>query len=146
MMSAKRYWPVALLALIVTGCGSGTAQVEGNVTFDGKPMPGGSVVLYCGDGQIVRGLISADGHYAIPNVPRGPAKIAVQSHARVPQGLRLSQQVPPAVNGPIHPSSVDNALGDRVVTIPARYSVPEESGLSLVVDGKGTTFDIHLTR
>ena len=86
-----------------------------------------------------------DGHYVIPNVPRGPARVVVQAPQRVPPGLRLPQELPKSNGGPIAPTTAE-AETDRIVPIPRRYSVPEEYGLALTVDGKAQTFDIHLTR
>lgn len=131
------------VAAAAAGCGSPAAEVTGTVTYAGKPVSGGSVVLYCADGQIVRGLIGADGRYAIPNVPRGPAQVAVQTHARVPAGLSLRQKLPPAADGPV-PPTLNGAAADRVVPVPPRYGVPEESGLGLTVDRPQMTFDIDL--
>jgi hypothetical protein len=132
------------LFLGLTGCGSNTAEVSGTVTYEGRPVPSGSVVLYCADGQIVRGNVR-DGQYSIPNVPRGAARVVVQSPQRVPPGLRLAQQLPPAHDGPIPPTAA-GADTEPVVALPRRYSVPEESGLTMTVDGRAQTFDIHLTR
>jgi hypothetical protein len=133
-----------VVALALTGCGPGTAEVAGTVTYEGRPVPSGSVVLYCADGQIVRGNVH-DGRYAIPNVPRGAARVVVQGPQRVPTGLRLNQQLPKANGGPIPPTGAE-AEPERIVPIPRRYGVPEESGLTLTVDGESQTFDIHLTR
>jgi hypothetical protein len=132
---------LACLALCSTGCGSSTATVEGTVTVQGKPVKSGSVILYCEDKQIVRGLI-VDGQYSIPNVPCGNATVTVQAHAKVPSGLRLDQQLPPIVNGPI-PSPVETP-GSPTLSIPPRYSHPEESGLSIQIDGTHVTYGIDL--
>jgi hypothetical protein len=132
------------LALAAAGCGGGTATVSGTVTYRGKPVPGGSVVLYCADKQIVRGLIGPDGAYRIPNVPPGPAAVTVQAHARVPDGLRLAQKLPPVQDGPIPPDAAPGPA-DKVAAVPPRYSLPEESGLSVVVGRGPTTFDIPLS-
>ena len=131
------------LALAAAGCGGGTGTVAGTVTFRGKPVPGGSVVLYCADKQIVRGLIGPDGTYAIPNVPAGPAAVTVQAHARVPDGLRLKQTLPPAKDGPTPPDAAPQA--DKATALPPRYALPEESGLSVVVGPGPTPFDIPLS-
>ena len=130
-------------ALAAAGCGGGTATVAGTVTFRGQPVPGGSVVLYCADKQIVRGLIGPDGAYSIPNVPLGAATVTVQTHARVPDGLRLKQNLPPAQDGPVPPEAAPRPA-DKAMAIPPRYALPEESGLSVVVGREPMTFDIPL--
>ncbi len=133
---------LALGCLLATGCASKTATVAGQVAYRGQPVTGGSVVFYCPDKQIVRGLIGPDGRYSIPNVPAGPAVVTVQAHAKVPEGFQLRQQLPKSNGGPIPPTADP---GDtRKVALPARYALPEESGLSVTVDSRNVTYDIDL--
>jgi hypothetical protein len=137
--------PLVLAALVcplVGGCGARTATVSGRVTYQGKSVTNGSVLVYCSDKQIVRGNIDADGTYSIPNVPPGVSVVTVQSHARIPAGLRLHQDPPPSSGGPI-PPAVEQA-DTQWVSIPQRYGFPEESGLRVVVEGGPVTFDIDL--
>ncbi|MBM3983864.1 MAG: carboxypeptidase regulatory-like domain-containing protein [Planctomycetes bacterium] len=139
---ARCCW-VAVFAALAGGCGGPeTATVSGRVTFRGKPVTSGSVIVYCSDKQIVRGNIGSDGTYTIPNVPRGALAVTVQSHARVPAGMRLQQNLPPATGGPIPPTV--SADDPACVALPPRYAVPEESGLSVQVERGLVTFDIDL--
>lgn len=134
--------PLALACALVAGCGGQTATVSGKVTHLGKPVSGGSVIVYCSDKQIARGVIAPDGTYAIPNVPLGTAAVTVQALPRVPVGLQGKQVLPPAVNGPIPPTV--EASDPTKTNIPQRYAVPEESGLSVVIDRAAVTYDIDL--
>ncbi|MBN9524308.1 carboxypeptidase regulatory-like domain-containing protein [bacterium] len=131
-------------AALAAGCGARSAEVTGRVTCAGQAVTGGSVILYCPDGQIVRGLVGPDGRYTIPNVPHGTAAVTVQAHTRVPDGMKLKQILPPAVNGPT-PLPADRGTG-RIVAVPPRYTMPEESGLSVVVDRPLVGYDIALER
>jgi hypothetical protein len=131
----------ALLALAAAGCGADPSTVAGTVTYQGKPVAGGSVIVYCPDGQIARGTIGPDGSYAIPNVPAGAAAVTVQSYARLPNGLRLRQTLPPSSGGPTPPVETGEP---GPAPIPPRYALPEESGLSVVVDRARVTYDIDL--
>jgi hypothetical protein len=88
---------ISIASLFAVGCGSETATVSGTVTSQGKPVKNGSVILYCADKQIVRGLI-VDGKYTIPNVPCGSVIATVQAHAKMPAGLRLQQHLPTNTN------------------------------------------------
>ncbi|QJX00440.1 carboxypeptidase-like regulatory domain-containing protein [Frigoriglobus tundricola] len=133
---------VAGVALLAGGCASRTSTVGGTVTFRGRPVAGGSVVVYCADKQIARGIIGPDGTYTIPNVPSGTAIVTVQAPSRVPEGLQLKQNLPPSYGGPIAPA-VGTAGAPRVA-IPPRYALPEESGLSVSVDRGQVTYDIDL--
>lgn len=141
--TAGRTFPLLALpaALALAGCGSGTAVVSGTVTYRGTAVPGGSVVLYCSDRQIVHGTIDPDGRYTIPNVPAGTAVVTVQTHARVPAGMRFRQNLPPSVNGPVPPGA---GAADPAVLIPPRYALPEESGLTVVIDRAQVAFDLDL--
>lgn len=129
--------------LLVTGCGSRTSTVEGRVTFKNKPVSGGSVVFYCPDKQIVRGLIGPDGRYSIPNVPSGPAIVTVQAHSKVPEGFALKQKLPPSTAGAPVPPAGDSS-DTRRQHLPPRYALPEESGLTVNVDRAQVTCDLDL--
>jgi hypothetical protein len=133
---------IALTALPAGGCGAGTSTVVGKVTYQGQPVNGGSVILYCPDKQIVRSIIGPDGSYSIPNVPCGSAVVTVQSPARVPAGLRMQQSLPPSSGGPTPPTVAAHDTARSL--IPQRYGLPEESGLSVVVDREQVTYDIDL--
>jgi hypothetical protein len=133
---------LALGCLLAAGCGSKTATVAGQVAYRGKPVTGGSVVFYCPDKQIVRGLIGTDGRYSIPNVPTGAAVVTVQAHAKVPEGFQLKQRLPKSNGGPV-PLTAEP--GDTLkMALPARYALPEESGLTVTVDSRNVTYDIDL--
>jgi hypothetical protein len=132
-----------VLALTASGCGHGSAEVSGTVTYAGQPVTGGSVILYCSDGQIFCGNIAPDGTYSIPNVPHCSAVVTIQAPVRLPTGLRQKQNLPPSVDGPI-PPTLEVSADNPSVYIPPRYGMPEESGLSVVVDCKRVTYDIDL--
>jgi hypothetical protein len=138
--------PVAALCLAIaplSGCGFKSASLSGTVTYQGKPLTGGSVILYCEDQQIVRGIISPDGAYSIPNVPRGPCRVTVKTHTPIPSGFSLNQELPPVEDGPIPPWA-GRAHRGAAANIPERYAIPEESGLTVNVNKIQTIFDIAL--
>ena len=144
-------WVVHALTLIVlvggpAGCARQPCTVSGRVAFQGQPVTGGSVVLYGEGQQIVRGTIGPDGTYSIPNAPRGHVRIAVAPPIRLPAGMRKKYTTPPVIDGPVIPDSTPPAKDSRALAIPARYGVPEESGLTITVDRSVTEFDINLTR
>jgi hypothetical protein len=118
-------------------------MVSGKVTLQGKPVCCGSVILYCEDKQIVRGVIDPDGRYSIPNVPMGRAVVTVRSHPPLPIGFETTVDLPPTRDGPILPG---HAIKDSesVTVVPERYGVPEESGLRVQVSSTQVEFDIDL--
>jgi hypothetical protein len=133
---------IVLACLLASGCGSQNATVVGKVTYQGKPVSGGSVIVYCSDKQIARGIIAVDGTYSIPNVPFGSGTVTVEAPARIPVGLRVPQTLPPSSGGPI-PSRAE-ASDPAQPALPPRYTVPEESGLSVVIDRGVVNYDIDL--
>lgn len=135
---------IAALACL-SGCQAKTSSVSGKVTYEGKPVAGGSVILYCQDKQIVRGIIGTEGNFTIPNVPLGTATATVHAHTQVPPGLQFKQKrIPPVIDGPI-PPRIDPANAGAAALIPERFGVPEESGLNLTVDRPRLVFNIDLT-
>ena len=66
------------LSLLSAGC-SGEGNLAGNVTFNGKKVVSGSVVVLAADSVPRYGEILEDGTYRVEKVPCGDVKIAVYS-------------------------------------------------------------------
>jgi hypothetical protein len=106
-----------------------TGEVKGRVTARGKPVSSGSVILFCPGKRILRGVIGEDGRYSISGVPVGEAVVTVRA--------------PPPASG--LPAGADNSVTPGAAAeIPARYAVPEESGLTVQVNKGRVVFDIDL--
>jgi hypothetical protein len=135
---------LSIFCFAAAGCSAPVATVEGQVRLGGQPLPGGSIILFCEDGQIVRGMIDQQGHYQVVNVPYGTARVAIQVHRPQPEGLYLSQQLPPVIEGPVAPGRLP-PNPSRFVSLPPRYSIPEESGLSVQVGRKMVHCDWDLS-
>jgi hypothetical protein len=73
--------PTLLLLLFgsLAGCGAGIGDVSGKVTYQGKTVVCGTVVLVGPDGMTKTGNISPDGSYAIRGVGAGRVGVAVFS-------------------------------------------------------------------
>lgn len=69
----------ALTALAVCGCSPATTDVSGTVTYQGKPLPAGSVTLVDSSGAVHQAQIQADGKFTVPNVPVGSVRVAVST-------------------------------------------------------------------
>lgn len=148
-MNRRQFLLVVLLALgagSLTGCSRSAGSVTGRVTFQGTPLRTGTVLLYCEDKQIIHGLIGVDGTYQIPNVPPGRVRVTVRAPARQVEAWTHRVRIPPAINGPSLPDSARSARDPVPPVLPARYEVPEESGLAVTVAGGVTVFDIPMTR
>src|SRR5439155_786714 len=67
------------LVVAVTACGTGTGTLTGKVSYQGKPVVTGSVLVRSADGSQRVGNIEPDGSYTGLNVPVGPVKLGIDS-------------------------------------------------------------------
>jgi hypothetical protein len=132
----------AALALVACGvaggCGPGSHDVTGVVTYNGVPLdkPGGQIVFVGGDGRQVAAAVAPDGAYRAAGVPAGPNRVAVyypnpkaQAKNREAGKLKPGERPPP----PLPP-----------YLTPEKYATPDTSGLTANV-GPGATFNADLT-
>lgn len=147
----------AALVVVAAGCGSGASdgysgprgQVQGTVTFDGKPVPAGSQVLFMGTkgGYTATGSVGADGTY----------RLAYQVAAGLPVGAYAVQVAPPADAGGAGPSDDPVAMAQRMNLsakgagagatkgpFPQRYAAAGTSGLTFTVGAGDNTADFAL--
>jgi hypothetical protein len=130
--------------LAAAGCG-GTADVSGKVTYQGKPVVYGTVVLFGPDGVPKSGAIRPDGTFRVDGVKLGPAKVAVSS-PRPPgsqpagrgRGGRDDGDKPPPDEAPADPEVIRNW-----VALPEKYADPDRSGLTADVQ-PGRPLDLEL--
>lgn len=122
-------WSIALGLLLVVGVGCDKlGQVSGTVSYRGRPLPNGTVVLLDSDGQAHHGRIGPDGRYAIPKVPRGEARVAVTS---LVEESRSSGRAGNAGNARV------GVQAPRYSRIPMQYSDLTQSGLTTTIEGDG---------
>jgi hypothetical protein len=131
----------AVLIVVISGCGSGTVNMRGKVTYQGRPVLSGCVTVLNADGTASSGVIQPDGTYSVEGVKRGRVKVGVvcpdPQHARSIlnpkagqiQGKNTHAQTKPGTGG-WYPLPRD--LGD-----------PEKSGLECDVSSSRVTFDIE---
>jgi hypothetical protein len=67
------------LPFAVTGCSVGKADVTGRVTYRGKTVVTGTVIVRGSDGIEMMGKIGPDGSYSVPGITAGEVKFAVVS-------------------------------------------------------------------
>ncbi len=99
---------------VVGGCGSKPLHVEGNVTFDGKPLSEGAISFEpaSGPGRDFGGVIK-DGKYQIaspPGMTGGPMVVRIRG------AIKTGKQIP--AGSPAPPGT----MVDEVFPIPARYN------------------------
>ncbi|HEY7308262.1 MAG TPA: hypothetical protein VH643_02765 [Gemmataceae bacterium] len=133
--------PLFIAALLTSGCGMGgdrPATVSGRVTYNGKTVTSGTVVLVGADGKASDpGAVQPDGTYSIARSPAGTVKVVFDNPPPPPIDKRL-----PA-SDPEFKEATDAAA--RYVPTPPQYQVPEKSGLTLELKaGKNANSDINL--
>jgi hypothetical protein len=115
--------PVALLGCGGSG-GSMKSVVTGKVTFNGAPVPAGTVTFIAQNTEGTTMMSAIDnGTYRIPNFPPGEVKISVQ--------------------GPGRPSNPEDKTPR--VTLPEKYLNVMTSGLTYTVKTGQQTHDLNLT-
>ncbi len=130
---------------LLSGCSdSGLTPVRGKVTFDGKPLPTGSIRFFPAEGgRPAVGQIATDGTYELSTTEPGDGakpgqyKVAVESIE--------STQTGPA------PTSLEQEMelggtGRTSVTylLPPEYSSHKSSGLTATVDAGDNTINFDL--
>jgi hypothetical protein len=136
MMSA-RLWPVGLL--ILAGCSTQTGRdgygmISGKITFQHKPLTGGSIHFFQDQERVGSFMIRGDGTYAA-EIPVGRVTVAVETTSVKYQDreevLKEMKEkgfdVPQDHRKPKSPAFT--AAKTAYVDIPERYGDPEKSGL-----------------
>jgi len=131
------------LAIVATstvpGCGSSgpeMASVSGKVTYNGKPVPVGTVVFQAKDpnGRNATGAIGSDGSYTLQTEKPGDGALLGEynvSISAIEGGEVALDYVPPK---PIKPKRL----------VPEKYENPETSGLTRKVESGSNTFNFDL--
>jgi hypothetical protein len=137
---AGRLLPWIAGSLLITtsvGC-QARGNVSGRVTFQGKPLVFGTVLLVAADGTAHQGTIDENGNYTIASVPTGRARVAINS---------------PDPTAPVaNKSGIKDLEGDRRraelkirwVPIPPHYGDPNKSDLTLEVKGGKNPHNLEL--
>lgn len=147
-MTAHVRTMVGIAMLVMAGCAGGTADVGGKVTFQGKPVVFGTVVLIGEDGLPKSGPIQPDGTFRVSGAKTGTAKVAVSSPA--PPGVVLAgkkagvgrdagdDRTPRDAGPPVSPEVVKGWF-----PIPDRFADPTRSGQTAEVKS-GQPLEIDL--
>jgi hypothetical protein len=120
----------------IVGCAASTGDVTGTVTYGGKTVASGTVLIVGSDSLPYYGTIHDDGSYMVARVPAGLARIAVLSPGpdagkNVESILQITRK---GREGPDRPPSF---RGDREkwFPLPDKYREFKESGLTVTVTG-----------
>jgi hypothetical protein len=133
--------------VLLVGCGSGESggytgplgTVKGVITFEGKPIPEGSQVLFIApsDGYSATGVVNAAGEYALK----------YKDGDKIP-AVRFAVQVaaPAASSAPVDPSNMTPPSKSQVAPFPARYGSTAKSKLEFTVKEGENKADFDLKK
>jgi len=134
---------VLMIVLTAIFSGSGKATLTGRVTYQGRPVIWGSVLLVSSDGKSASGPIDSDGSFRVEDAPPGPVSVAVVSHDPLVQhwatGLKTTRVRPTASIFSAAP--VDR---QRWFPLPPQYEEPASSGVTLLLSKGANQLDITL--
>jgi len=126
---------VSAVTLFLAGCGVGqprTAVVRGKVTYQGKPVPGGTILFTPTSGPPATGGIQPDGSYTLTTFRKGDGAVP-GSHKVVIVAVDDTSNILPEARNPLPPP-----------IIPAKYSSAATSDLKAEVQDKENTIDFNL--
>ena len=136
------------MLLAVCGCGNQLVNVSGTVTYQAKPVKGGSVIFISTEGKpSVSTEIREDGTYTAEKVPVGTVKICVDTEALNPaKRTKAPKYGPPA--GQTAPSGFGEgdpeAMTKRYTKIPPAYAKEGTTELTYTVISGDQTYNIEL--
>jgi hypothetical protein len=127
------------LAGLLGGCGPGedphpaTVPVQGKVTYQGQPVPKGTITFQPADGRPAVGEIQPDGTYRLSTfgekdgaIP-GVHKVMILANTGDPTKM-------PSTPGYVAPKDL----------VPQKFAKPETSGLEATVSKDKTSYDFDL--
>ncbi len=140
-----------VLLLLLAGCSSSNGTITGKVTYQGKPLPSGTVTFVPEKGgSAVVGVIQ-DGEYKATKVPTGPAKIAVITSSTSAPPDYIAQMRPPAElmeKAGMDKSAAESAKSaspsQQAPSLPEKFKDPDKSGLTYTVKSGTQVHNIDL--
>ena len=134
----RNSWVLTGLVLLVCGCAR-TATVSGRVTYKGRPVIYGSVIIVSADKTARSTFIEADGSYTVQGVHPGEVNIAVIS--RDPSKARaVIQRSDSGLTG----KAAAQAVARRWFALPRQLEDPHTSGLTCTIGRGSVQHDIDL--
>ena len=122
------------VCLALAGCGAGTGELTGKVTYNDKTVCSGTVIIAAADGTSQTGPIQDDGTYTVTGIPAGTVKIGVNSPD--PRSVKVAQRKKDEKPPP--------ADGSGWLQLPPKYADPKDSGLTATVKSGKNDFSIEL--
>ena len=135
----------AFALLAVAGCGARTGDVTGTVTYQGKTVASGTVIIAGSDDLPYYGVLKEDGSFVVSKVPLGLARIAVVSPGP-DDGKNVGSILQMTKKGLAKPAARPPFRGDpdKWFPLPKEYRDFDTSGLTVTVTGGVNNRDILL--
>jgi hypothetical protein len=129
---------VLLVVLAIIGCGKhkNEGEVSGTVTYQGKPLPLGTISF----------MDSSNHWLASSPIHNGTYPIQTQVPLKLPVGpVKITLTTPGSSSGERLPN-VKNKRGEPISlnSIPAKYASADQSGLTYTVKPGANTYNIEL--
>jgi hypothetical protein len=125
--------PLFFLLIFVIGCGPRTSDVNGTVTYKGKPVRIGNVMLSPDKGAHTYAELKDDGTFTALKVPVGSCRVTVTSPDPARPVIVKGESV--AKKGPADP---------RWFALPSNASDPEKSGLRFEVTSGVNNWEVKV--
>lgn len=119
--------------------------IEGKITIDGKPLPGGTVGFHPAKGKSIVGPVKLDGSYLIKAIAPGMYRVTITLEATKP----AAKGTAPAKDSNVPkgaPKGEPAKDGARYVPIPRAYGDPKTTPLSVQVQADKQVFDLQLRK
>ncbi len=133
---------VTVVLLAASGCGN-QATVTGTVTYKGRPVTYGTVIVVSASNVARTGVIYPDGTYTVVGLPPGAAKIGVVSHDPT-KGRSILHHNKPVRRTKKGKPPVKPAPPKEWFPLPRSLEDPATSGLVCSVQPGATLHDLEL--
>ena len=131
-------WCLTAVLLLACGCAR-TGTVSGKVTYKGRAVTYGSVIMVSPDKTARSTFIEADGSYTVQDVHPGVVNIAVIS----PDPARARTVIQKNDSG-LTGKAAAEAAAKRWFGLPHQFADPETSGLTCTIGRGRVQHDIDL--
>lgn len=149
---------LASMFLLLAGCGPGTGEVSGKVTYKGTALPGGLLTFRPANpkANAVTVELEQDGSYPKVTLPTGEVSVLIDNRElgppmQMPSGT-LNLPLPPEVkakmaanNAEVKKEGAGKKASDRYRLIPEKYHMVETSGLQFTMKAGTQTQNFELT-
>jgi hypothetical protein len=143
----------ALFTGLLTGCTANSqapSHISGTVSYKGSPVPGGTITFHSDGEGIYSYALSADGKFAVRNIPKGALLVTVETESVNPKkkvkdyGGKGDKQYQERIAAEGN-SAANKTPPPAYVHIPSKYANAKTSGLTITAAAGDQVHDFNLT-